>query len=293
MSTLIVGCGYLGLRVGEILVKRHETVFGTTRKAARAETLKAFGIVPIIADVLVPSPLSSLPPIDRVLFCVGLDRSAGIPVRTIYVDGLNRVVQALEGRINSIVYVSSTGVYGKNDGSWVDEETPADPLTESGKACLEAESLLAGRTDLETRVIRFSGLYGPGRFIRRASLARGEPIPGDPSRFLNLIHIQDAAEAAVAVLDRGSAGSLYLASDDRPITRETYFRLAANLLNAPEPVFTGTTGAFPEKSNKRVSNRKIKEELGLLLMYPDITTGLPAALAEDGGPVHSPGAGSM
>ncbi len=286
MTTLILGCGYLGRRVGHLLSQRGETVYGSVRSPQRASELSAWGIEPVIANVLDPGSLVALPPADRVLYCVGFDRRAGIPMRTVYVEGLRNVLANVPPGLNRLVYAGSTGVYGQDDGGWVDEQSPTEPIHESGRVCLEAEDLLrevASRRDLSAVVVRFSGLYGPDRIIRRTSIERSEPIPGDPRKWLNLIHIDDAAQAAVAALDQTAPGPIYLASDDRPLPRQEYYALVARALGAPEPRFEPPSPGSPEANreggNKRISNRRLKEELGVSLRYPDVQTGLTATLA--------------
>ena len=288
MRTLIVGCGYLGRRVGQRLANRHETVFGTVRSERRAGELAGWGIEPVIADVLDPASLARLPEADRVLYCVGFDRSAGVSMRTVYVDGLRKALESLRGKTARVVYASATSVYGQNDGGWVNEDSPTEPTTESGRVCLDAEILaasIAAEGGLEMVIVRYSGLYGPGRILRRAALESGEPIVGDPAKWLNLIQIHDAASAAVVALDRGVSGRVYLTTDDRPIERERFYTRAAFLLNASPPRFVtpepGSPEARREESNKRVANRRIKEELGLSLAYPDMETGLAAAIDEE------------
>ena len=286
MSCLIVGCGYLGRRIGAILLKRGEAVYATTRTAERGRELKPLGIIPLIADVLKPDSFPTFPTIDRVFYCVGYDRSAGVSFRVLYRDGLQNMLKALKNLTPRIVYASSTGVYGQDKGEWVDEESPTEPTTESGKACLDAERTLAETcldSGIEYAVIRYSGLYGPGRMIRRSALERGEPIAGDPGKFLNLIHIQDAAIAAIAVLDAGTSGRTYLASDDQPVPRRSYYQMAAALLQAPSPSFVDPQlgNAIREEPNKRILNRRIKEELGFKPTYPSIVEGLPASLVEE------------
>jgi nucleoside-diphosphate-sugar epimerase len=288
MSTLIVGCGYLGRRVGRLLHGSGERVFGTTRTPARAAELAGWGVEPVLADVLDPDSLAALPEVDRVFYCVGFDRTAGLPLRTVYVDGLRHTLGRLIDRAGRLVYAGSTGVYGQDDGGWVDEDSPTEPRHESGRVGLDAEGVVRevaiGR-GLPTIILRFSGLYGPERIIRRETLARGEPIVGDPSRFLNLIHIDDAAAAVVAALDRGRPGRIYLVSDDRPIERRAYYTLVAEHLGAPAPRFEppapDSSESRREEANKRIANRRMKEELGVALTYPDITTGVPAALAAE------------
>ena len=279
MSLLVVGCGYLGRRVASLYIDRGETVFGTTRSAERASALEAIGVRPVIVDVLDASV--AFPPVDRVLYCVGYDRSAGPSKRSVYVDGLRNVLERLPAGVSRLVYIGSTSVYGDGDGGWVDEETPALPITEAGRICLEAERTL-GDSGVSTVVVRCSGLYGPGRIIRRTLIERGEPIPGDPERTLSLIHVDDAARASAAALDAPSPGPLYLATDDRPVPRREYYQVVAACLNAPPPRYVPPAPGSPEAArdvvDRRICNRRIKAELGLKLLYPDVTVGVPAAL---------------
>ncbi len=287
-KTLIFGCGYLGLRVAKLLVERGDRVYGTTRSLGRAIELSRAGIEAIVADVLVPESLARLPEVDRVLYCVGFDRSKGVPIRSVYVDGLSHVLEQLVDRAGMLVYAGSTGVYGLNEGDWVTEDSPVAPRTESARACFDAEVLITSHEfehSLNATILRFSGLYGPGRIMRREALLEGQVIVGDPEKFLNLIHIDDAASATVAALDRGEGQSLYLVSDDRPAPRREFYNLVAEALGAPVPRFElpqpGSPEASREESNKRISNAKMHEKLGVVLKYPDITTGVPAAVGAE------------
>ncbi len=237
--------------------------------------------------MLVPESLRELPAIERVFYCIGFDRSSGATMRSVYVDGLLRVLDALPGSVTKLVYASSTGVYGQADGEWVDESSPTFPQHESGKVCLEAEEQVLAwakaRDDFgSATVLRFAGLYGPGRVVRRPAIERGEPIEGDPLKFLNLIHIDDAAQATSAALAATPADSIYLIGDDRPVTRLEYYSELAMLLGAPEPRFDpprpGSLESARDATSKRVINRRMKSGLGVALIYPDITNGLPAAL---------------
>jgi nucleoside-diphosphate-sugar epimerase len=286
MTTLIVGCGYLGERLAARLIQHGGRVFGTVRSPARADHIAALGIEPVIADVVKPGSLGRLPDAGRVFYCVGFDRAAGFSMRSVYVDGLRNVLNQLPTSVTRLVYASSTGVYGQTAGEWVDETSPTDPLHESGRVCLEAEQLVWNWARTNDRsatavVLRFAGLYGPGRMVRRSILERGEPIPGDPLKFLNLIHIDDAAQAASAALAASRPEPLYVVTDDRPVTRDEYYTRMATLLGTPPPQFAppvpGSPEAAREATNKRLSNHRAKNGLGLSLAYPDIATGLPAA----------------
>jgi len=289
VTTLIIGCGYLGQRVGALLTERGEHVFGTVRSEVRAAQIAALGVQPVVADVLNPQSLRNLPAAERVFYCVGFDRSAGASMRSVYVDGLINVLESVRPEVSRLVYASSTGVYGQTEGEWVDEATPPAPRTESGKICLEAEQRLDGWSDGPDRtavILRFAGLYGPGRVVRRTLIERGEPIPGDPDKLLNLVHIDDAARVAAASLAAAAHDPIYLVSDDRPVTRREYYSSVATLLGAPPPRFAppqaGSAEEGRDATSKRVVNRRMKDRLGIELKYPDITTGLPSALFSDG-----------
>ena len=212
----------------------------------------------------------------------------GASMRSVYVDGLLNVLESLPRGVSRVAYASSTGVYGQTEGEWVDEKTPPEPRTESGKICLEAEGRLhewAEKSDRTTSVVvlRFAGLYGPGRVVRRKLVELGDPIPGDPDKLLNLIHIDDASSAAVAALSIPAPDPIYLVNDDRPVTRREYYSLIAKLLDAPPPRFVpldaGDLVDGRDATSKHVANQRMKAHLGVELNYPEITIGLPAALS--------------
>ncbi len=279
-TTLIVGCGYLGRRVGRLLADSDETVFGTTRSPANFERLRAWGVQPIVADVLDAPSLKALPTVDRVFVAVGFDRRSGTSIGDVYVNGLRRLMDALLA--DHWAYASSTGVYGQANGEWVDETSPTVPATESGRACLLAERALLAAAPSAV-VLRYAGLYGPGRVIRRQAIERGEPLPGDPERTLNLVHIDDAARAAVQALQRPGLANVFNVCDDRPAPRREYYALVAQWVGAPAPRFDAGVPTRDD-AHKRVRNQRMRESLLTTLLYPDIITGVPAALARDDAP---------
>lgn len=288
MTTLIVGCGYLGKRVANRLLAQGERVIGTVRSPDRAARLLLDGIEPAILDVRDPASWALLPEASRVLYCVGFDRASGASMREVYVEGLRRGLKRWKGHVDRFVYASSTGVYGQTHGEWIDETSPVNPSHDSGVVVRDAEVAVLSEVGEAAVIIRYAGLYGPDRIVRRAAIEQGEVIAGDPDRWLNMIHIDDAASAAVLALSQPvlTTSPIYLASDDRPATRRDYYGLVAELLEAPKPRFQppepGTPEARRDESNKRVANRKIKEELGLFLRYTDISRGLPSALKISG-----------
>jgi nucleoside-diphosphate-sugar epimerase len=275
MTTLIVGCGYLGIRVAAELLKRGERVLGTSRRARRAEEFGVSGIETIVLDVFQPDPVE-IPEFDRLVYCVGFDRTVGHSRREVYVDGLTRFLQRLEGRRFQFVYAGSTSVYGQNDGSTVIEDDPTVPDHEAGQVCLAAEIIAVARG---ASVLRLAGLYGPGRIIRRAALLAGEPIVGDAEKAVNLIHIDDAATSVIAALDGGKPSRVYNVADDRPVSRRELYTLTAACLGAPAPTFRPLEDESGRaEADRRIGNRRMKEELGVRLRYPDVTTGIPASI---------------
>jgi nucleoside-diphosphate-sugar epimerase len=224
---------------------------------------------------------------DVLLYAVGYDRQAGHARRAVYVDGLENVLREVAGRVGRLVYISSTSVYGQTNGEWVNEESPCDPQTDNGRACLDAEQVVRryyspNDADLRTaNVLRLSGLYGPGRLIARVeSLHSGEPIGGNPDAWLNLIHVEDAAQAIIACAERGTPGSTYLISDNRPVTRREYYTRLAELVGAPPSVFSAVEESEGRTRglNKRCDNQRMQRDLLRKLAYPTIEEGLPDAV---------------
>lgn len=271
---VIFGCGYVGLRVAR--QERHTglTVYALTRR--RAELVAQHGILPLIGDVLVPESLPSFPVEATVLYAVGYDRFCGRSMREVYVQGLEHVLERLPAP-RRFVYLSSTSVYGQCDGSWVDEDSPAVADDESGRVVREAEQLL--RSHLPHAIIlRSAGIYGPDRLLRRREqLLHNEAIPGDPQRWLNLVHVDDLVAAIRLVLDGSPPAALYNVVDDTPVTRQEFYTLLAELYGAPPPRFAPLPE--PRANHRRIRNSRLRQDLNWQPRYPSIREGLPAALA--------------
>jgi nucleoside-diphosphate-sugar epimerase len=163
MRRLIIGCGYLGRRVAQRWLDAGDMVFALTRSIDNAQVLSKLGIEPLMGDVTRADSLNTLPESDTVLHAVGFDRSAVPSKREVYVDGLRNVLDQLTGRCGRFLHISSTSVYGQEDGEQVDEESPCQPQHESGQICLDAEQLVseaATHGDLPTAtILRLSGIY--------------------------------------------------------------------------------------------------------------------------------------
>lgn len=272
-DALIVGCGYLGRRVAARWVAAGRRVAALTRR--NGDALRALGVHPIVGDVTDPASLRDLPAARTVLYAVGMDRGQGKTMRAVYVDGLRHVLDALP-RPGRFVYVSSTGVYGQTDGGWVDETSPTEPAEESGRVVLEAERLLRDRLP-EAVILRFAGIYGPNRLLRKTALLAGEPLAGDADKWLNLIHADDGAAAVVAADERATPGATYTVADDGPVTRRAFYTHLAGLLGGPPAAFDHRPE--PGAANRRVSNRTAKAALGWSPAYPTYREGLAQAAA--------------
>lgn len=300
MDKLIIGCGYLGARVAERWRGAGQRVFTTTRSAERAATLHARGFEPIVCNVLDAESLRTLPSVDTVLYCVGMDRAAGVSMRDVYVGGLSNVLAALPPP-RRFIYISSTGVYGQADGEMVDEDSATEPREESGRIVLEAERLLRSRVP-SAIVLRFAGIYGPGRLMRLQALRAGEPIVGDADKWLNLIHVDDGVEVvlrAATASDRTDqsdstspeasrprlALATYNVCDDTPVRRRDFYTTLARLAGGPAARFVPPAPGAPppphELANRRVQNTRLRRDLGIALRHPSYESGLSASLADD------------
>ena len=267
---LIIGCGYLGGRVGRAWLDSGRAVRALTR--SRTDALAALGFEPIVGDVLDPGSLRALSAASTILYAVGLDRAAGRSMRDVYVDGLRNALTALPAG-GRFIYVSSTSVYGQTDGSIVDEDSPTEPLEANGRIVLEAERTLREfRPD--ATILRFAGIYGPDRWLRKQPLLRGEHYNGDAETWLNLIRVEDGVRAVLAA-EAAAPGGTFNIADDRPATRREFYTELARLLGAPEARFEPVPQPVRE-ANRRISNARARAELGFVPAFPSYREGLPS-----------------
>jgi nucleoside-diphosphate-sugar epimerase len=280
MTKLIVGCGYLGQRVAALWRDQRHQVFAGTRQAPPPPAYHELDLSPVPCDVLDPESLKNLPRADTVLYAVGFDRSSGATMRAVYVDGLAHVLERLPPP-EKFIYISSSSVYGQTDGDWVDEVSVTLPQEETGRIVLEAEKVLRQKRP-DAVILRFSGIYGPGRLLRRKTIEAGEPIVGDGSKWLNLIHVEDGARAILAAEEHAQPGRIYNVCDSHPVQRRDFYAEMARLLEAPEPRFIlaleGTPTPPHEKGNRRIANKRLREELGVEFRFPDYRQGLRGSL---------------
>lgn len=295
-AAIILGCGYTGKRLARMLAGRGVRVRGTTRDAARAGAIRKAGAEPVILDTAKAVSLERLADGVDVVFDM-------IPPRRIaeggggageerFEDDTPALIRACAGaRIEKFVYLGSTGVYGVVEGEWIDEDTPVNPGSPRARARQAAEqALLAAwsRDGFPAVIVRAPGIYGPGRTLAHRIQRGAYRVPGDGGNFLNRIHVEDLAQVLLAAALRGRPGRIYLATDDRPERARVLADFCADLLGLPPPPSVGAAEAARAmgesnlamlQGDKRLSNRRIREELGVVLRYPTYREGIPASLA--------------
>ncbi len=287
MRVLIVGCGYVGRPLGAELARQGHEVFGVRRSAAASAELEAAGIRPLVADVTVAATLTPLPgPWDWVVNCVSSAGGGAEDYRRVYLEGTKSLLRWLADRPpRKFVYTSSTSVYGQTDGALVKETAPTEPLLETGRILVETENVLlaaARQRGFPAVILRVAGIYGPGRgHLLKQFLKNEARLDGAGERYLNMIQRDDVVGAIIAALQGARPGEVFNAVDDEPVTQTTYFRWLAEELgkdlppSAPEePDAARKRGA----TNKRISNRKLKMELGCQFKYPNFRKGFSAEI---------------
>jgi nucleoside-diphosphate-sugar epimerase len=287
MRVLIIGCGYVGLPLGAELARQGHEVFGLRRSAAAAE-LNAAGVKLLRADITRPSELAGLPGgHDWVVHCVSSGGGRAEDYRALYLQGTRNLIEWLAASPpKRFVYTSSTSVYGQTDGSAVKESSPTEPAAETAKVLLETERALleAARDRKFTAVIlRVAGIYGPDRgYLLNQFLSNEAKIEGNGSRYMNMIHRDDVVGVVIAALKSGRAGEIYNAVDDEPVTQLNYFQWLAGTLGKWPPPFGGeekeSAGQNRGRTNKKVSNRRLKMELGYQFKYPNFRLGYTAEI---------------
>jgi len=276
MKLLIFGHGYSA----QAFVARHGAqftrIFATTRSAEKMAQMS--GVTPL----LFPDVGAALAQSDVLLVSAPPD-AQGDPV----VQALAAQIQ--HAPVKRIIYLSTVGVYGDHQGAWVDEDTICVPVAGRSHARLAAEEAwtdLAERMNVPLDVLRLSGIYGPGRNALshlREGTARRIIKPG---QVFNRIHVDDIADAVAACLAGGKSGRIYNVTDDEPAPPQDVVVYAAQLLGVeppPERDFSTTQMTPMARSfygeNKRVSNARIKSDLGFVFNYPTYREGLHALLS--------------
>lgn len=281
---VIVGCGYVGKRLGLALKSRCD-VLGVVSSAASLAELNALGLPGQIVNLDAGGSLSPGWAEDAAVFhLVPPAADSESDVR------LAHLLNGMRSRPRVFVYMSTTGVYGDAAGAEVTEQTPVNPLTARARRRVTAEDMVrVWCTEREVRrvVLRVPGIYGPGR-LPLDRLASGEPaVRVDEAGIGNRIHVDDLVAACIAALDVPDARGIYNITDGSPMNSTEFLLRVARAAGLPEPpqismdeaqlVLSPSRLSFLNES-RQVSNRRMLNELQVQLRYADVDAGIRQSL---------------
>ncbi|MDQ2065246.1 SDR family oxidoreductase [Xinfangfangia sp. CPCC 101601] len=276
MILLSLGHGYSASVLARQLLAEGWRVIGTTRSAEKAESLRAEGVEPL----LWPGDLAAaLAEATHILVSAG-PGPEGDPF-------LNAAPQIAKAKADWVGYLSTTAVYGDQQGGWVDETTPLNASGGRGDHRVRAEEQWRA-TGLPVHIFRLAGIYGPGRGpfakVRNGTALR---IIKEGQVF-SRIHVEDIAQVLRASIAKPNPGAAYNVCDNEPAPAEDVIAEAARLLSLPiPPAIPFEEANLPPLArsfyleSRRVRNDRIRKELGVTLRYPDYKTGLLSLLRDE------------
>ena len=284
-TLLVVGCGDVGLRVARLLAGRWRIV-ALTSSLSRVQELRDAGLVPLIGDLDRPTTIARLADLaDAVLHLAPPASEGSRDARTA------NLVHALarSTRLRRLVYGSTTGVYGDCAGALVDETRTTRPASDRARRRVDAEARvrwLGRATGVAVSILRIPGIYALDRVggDPRERVRRGTPVLArDDDVFTSHIHADDLARACVAALHRGPRGRAIHVVDDTSMKMADYFDLVADRFSLARPPRLSRAEAAGTLSpmqmsflseSRRLANRRMKEELRLVLRHPTVVEGL-------------------
>jgi nucleoside-diphosphate-sugar epimerase len=281
------GLGFSALTLAKRLSAEGWQIAGTARDDGKVERLKREGydVVRFSGDAGNPALAKHLAGTTHLIHSIP-PGSGGDPVLAFYREEI-AALPALEWA----GYLSTVGVYGNQEGGWVDESTAPNPNSARTGARVAAEQdwLQFGREiGVPVHVFRLAGIYGPGRCVfdkLRAGTARRIDKDG---QVFSRIHVEDIASVLEASIAKPRGGAIYNVADDEPAAPGDVVAYAAELMGMPPPPeiafadadLTPMARSFYEGS-RRIKNARIKSELGVTLRYPTYREGLTALLEDD------------
>lgn len=272
-NLLIAGCGYVGTALGLLMANTH-TVWGLRRGPevlpAPLSTLHGDLSDPTLQYHLASAAVS----FDAVVFSAAAPASQEAEYVRTYVEGsanLLRALHALGQAPRRAIFVSSTGVYGQDDGTWVDEDAPTTPSTFRGRTMLAAERLWR-MSRYNACVLRLGGIYGPGRTSLLQRLRDGTAVWPTQRHYTNRIHRDDAAGAIAHVLRLPMPAPVYIVVDNEPAEQSEVLNTLAAQLGVPAAAPLPATGPA---TGKRCSNATLRNS-GYALRFPTFREGYRA-----------------
>lgn len=280
---LCFGFGFSARALAQSLSRDQWTVTGTSRSAEGCEKIRQLGFDAALFNDDTPLKTALLDTVTHVVVSAPPGKT-GDPVLKHHGRHLSRRA----AHIRWLAYLSTTGVYGDRQGGWVDETSPLEPGTSRGRARLAAETGwldLWREAGLGVHLFRLAGIYGPGRNqLQSLKTGKARRIVKQGQVF-SRIHVADIAGILRASIDRPDPGSAYNVCDDEAAPPQDVVAYAAELLGIeppPEVAFEDAEMSDMARSfyaeSKRVSNDKVKSELGYSFIYPTYRQGLKALL---------------
>ena len=277
------GMGYCALALSRHLVRDGWRITGTYRSDDSQSMLTSAGYGAVAFDGATALPDATLDDVTHLLISIPPGKT-GDPV----VETCGRLLADRAGQFEWVGYLSTTGVYGDRDGGWVDETSTTSPSTERGvrRAAAEANWLdLHARHGLPVHLFRLAGIYGPGRnqleTVRKGTAKRIVK----PGQVFSRIHVDDITGILTASIKHPNPGAAYNLCDDQAAPPQDVVAFAAELLGTeppPEIDFESADLSPMARSfyaeSKRVSNARVKSELGYDFIYPNYREGLRALL---------------
>ena len=278
--TLIVGCGYMGLRVAQRL-PADAHIKGWIRSPRRQHELLEQGIAPWVHDLGQPVTQTAPGAGSAVFYFVPPPRSGRQDIH------VRHFLQALNPQEppRRMLYLSTTGVYGDCNGAWVDENHPLQPRVDRAFRRLDAEQQMQNwckNSGCELVILRVAGIYGPGKLPLKRLRAGTPMLAESQAPWTNRIHADDLARVCIAAMEKGRAGEIYNVSDGQPGNMADYFNQVADFAGLPRPpvihdpqqLSAGMRSYLAE--SRRIDNRKMLRELEISLEYPNLQQGLAA-----------------
>lgn len=279
-TLMIAGCGDVGSRLARRLEPSGWTLYGLRRDVAQLPA----GVLPVAGDLQQPACPPAWPrgQLDYLVYCVAASQHDEAGYRSAYVEGLRHVLAWLVERgqrPQRLLFVSSSGVYAQADGEWVDEQSPAEASSYSGRVMREAEQLALG-SGLPATLVRLTGIYGPGRQWLLNQVRQGYRVASEPPLYGNRIHADDAAGLLAFLLQADAAGTpladCYLGVDDAPAPLHEVVGWLREQLGVSH---WAEQSSVRRAGSKRCSNARARA-LGWVPQYPSYREGYAAVLAD-------------
>lgn len=272
---LIVGAGYIGLPLANVLRQAQNEVFIIKRRPI--ELTVDHAIHPIYGDLF---DLTDLPNVDAIIYLVSADGREQAFYEKAYIDGPEKIIQLYRNRMpKRFIFGSSTAVYPFTEGEWVDESITLPTASEmNGKILQDAEAQIS-TFHCDHVIARLGGLYGPGRYHIIDRMRKGEFKMTNHPIYTNRIHQTDCISALQFIFDMLNPESIYNLVDSHPTPVNEIVAWISTKLGVPAPTPSQTTNHFYSKTNKRVSNARLLGA-GFEFTYPSYINGYEPLLSE-------------